>query len=96
MGMKQTLDVINRMEADGIIGRYAIAGPVAAYNYVETALTDDLDILIAFEASAQGGIAKRIPPPAWAGVGAICFAIAPSDPVSAEMFKTHFCDMLFR
>jgi hypothetical protein len=23
--MKQTLDVINRMEADGIIGRYAIA-----------------------------------------------------------------------
>jgi len=32
MGMKQTLDVINRMEADGIIGRYAIAGAVAAYN----------------------------------------------------------------
>jgi hypothetical protein len=29
MGMKQTLDVINRMEADGIIGRYAIAGEVA-------------------------------------------------------------------
>jgi hypothetical protein len=26
MGMKQTLDVINRMEADGVIGRYAIAG----------------------------------------------------------------------
>ena len=50
MGMKQTLDVINRMEADGIIGRYAIAGAVAAYNYVEPALTDDLDILIAFEA----------------------------------------------
>jgi hypothetical protein len=35
MGMKQTLDVINRMEADGIIGRYAIAGAVAAYNYIE-------------------------------------------------------------
>jgi hypothetical protein len=51
MGMKQTLDVVNRMEADGIIGRYAIAGAVAAYNYVEPALTDDLDILIAFEAS---------------------------------------------
>jgi len=34
MGMKQTLDVINRMEVDGIIGRYAIAGAVAAYNYV--------------------------------------------------------------
>ena len=35
MGMKQTLEVINRMEADGIIGRYAIAGAVAAHNYVE-------------------------------------------------------------
>ena len=51
MGMKQTLDVINRMEADGVIGRYAIAGAVAAYNYVEPALTDDLDIMIAFESS---------------------------------------------
>ena len=49
MGMKQTLDVINRMEADGIIGRYAIAGAVAAYNYIEPAVTSDLDILVAFE-----------------------------------------------
>jgi hypothetical protein len=49
MGMKQTLDVINRMEADGVIGRYAIAGAVAAYQYVEPTLTDDLDILVAFE-----------------------------------------------
>lgn len=50
MGMKQTLDVINRMEVDGIIGRYAIAGAVAAYNYVEPSVTDDLDILTAFDA----------------------------------------------
>jgi len=50
MGMKQTLDVINRMEADGIIGRYAIAGAVAAYNYVEPTVTEDLDLLIAFDA----------------------------------------------
>src|SRR5436853_2816760 len=49
MGVKQTLDVINRMEADGIIGRYAIAGAVAAYNYSEPAVTSDLDILVAFE-----------------------------------------------
>jgi hypothetical protein len=49
MGMKQTLDVINRMEADGIIGRYAIAGAVAAYNYVEPTVTEDVDILIAFD-----------------------------------------------
>jgi hypothetical protein len=39
MGMKQTLDVINRMESDGVIGRYTIAGVVAAYNYVEPTVT---------------------------------------------------------
>ena len=49
MGMKQTLDVINQMEADGIIGRYAVAGAVAAYNYIEPAVTSDLDILVSFE-----------------------------------------------
>jgi hypothetical protein len=49
VGMKQTLDVINRMEADGVIGRYAIAGAVAAYNYIEPAVTSDLDVLVSFE-----------------------------------------------
>jgi hypothetical protein len=53
MGMKQTLDVINRMEADGIIGRYAIAGAVAAFNYIEPALTEDLDLLVSFNRSAD-------------------------------------------
>jgi hypothetical protein len=46
--MKQTLDVINQMAAEGVIGRYAIAGAVAAYNYIEPALTNDLDVLISF------------------------------------------------
>ena len=49
MGMKATLEVINAMEADGVIGRYAISGAVAAYNYIEPTVTDDLDILIAFK-----------------------------------------------
>jgi hypothetical protein len=51
--MKQTLDVINRMEADGVIGRYAIAGAVAAYNYIEPAVTSDLDILVSFDEPAD-------------------------------------------
>jgi len=55
VGMKQTLDVINRMEADGIIGRYAIAGAVAAYNYIEPAVTSDLDILVSFVEHANTG-----------------------------------------
>src|SRR3989449_11564987 len=54
MGLKQTLDVLNAMEADGIIGRYAISGAVAAYNYIEPTVTADLDILISFhETSAR-------------------------------------------
>jgi prolyl-tRNA editing enzyme YbaK/EbsC (Cys-tRNA(Pro) deacylase) len=31
MGMKQTLDVLNRMEGEGVIDRYAIGGAVGAY-----------------------------------------------------------------
>jgi hypothetical protein len=53
MAIKQTLEVINQMEADGVVGRYAIAGAVAAYNYVEPAVTEDLDILISFEGRPQ-------------------------------------------
>jgi hypothetical protein len=49
MGMKQTLDVINMMEAERVIGRYAISGAVAAYNYIEPTVTEDLDILISFD-----------------------------------------------
>src|SRR5215471_7639289 len=49
MGMKQTLDVLNRMEADGVMSRYAIAGAVAAYNYIEPTVTEDLDILVSFD-----------------------------------------------
>jgi hypothetical protein len=53
MGMKQTLDVINTMEADGVISRYAIAGAVAAYNYIEPTVTEDVDILISLDASRR-------------------------------------------
>ena len=53
MGIKQTLDVINAMEADGIIERYAIAGAVAGYNYIEPAVTEDLDIIISFGAGSD-------------------------------------------
>jgi hypothetical protein len=56
MAIKETLEIINAMEADGVIGRYAIAGAVAAYNYIEPAVTNDLDILVSFrEARHQVG-----------------------------------------
>ncbi len=53
MGMKRTLEVVNAMEADGVIGRYAMSGAVAAYNYIEPTVTDDLDILISFKETSD-------------------------------------------
>jgi hypothetical protein len=60
MGMKQTLTVVNAMEADGVIGRYAISGAIAAYNYIEAAVTDDLDILVSFDRSTDQSTAGLI------------------------------------
>jgi hypothetical protein len=44
--MKATLDMINRMQADGVIGSYAIGGAVGAIFYLETFYTADLDIFV--------------------------------------------------
>ena len=42
--MKMARERINRMQADGVIGQYAIGGAVGATLYVEPAATFDLDI----------------------------------------------------
>lgn len=47
--IKDTFKVLNRMAADGIVKRYAVAGAVAALNYLEPTLTHDVDILISVE-----------------------------------------------
>ena len=47
--MKATLAVMNRMEADGVIGRYAIGGAVAATFYLEPSATLDIDVFVAFK-----------------------------------------------
>jgi hypothetical protein len=59
-GLKSTLQVINGMVADGIIQKYAVAGAVAALNYVEPTLTEDLDILVSLD-DLQGGHSKLDP-----------------------------------
>jgi hypothetical protein len=61
MAMKETITIINQMEADGAIGRYAIGGAVGAFNYIEVSFTEDLDILVSFEdqASKSGLITLR-------------------------------------
>ena len=42
--MQKTIKVIDRLQKEGIIKEYAIAGGVAAIFYVEPILTYDLDI----------------------------------------------------
>ena len=57
--MEKTLRVINRMETDGVIGRYAIGGAVAAIFYIEPFTTYDLDIF--FAADIPGGLITLTP-----------------------------------
>ncbi|MBZ5564687.1 MAG: hypothetical protein LAP13_19985 [Acidobacteriia bacterium] len=44
--MKATLEVINQMQVEGIIGQYAIGGAVGATFYVEPAATLDIDVFV--------------------------------------------------
>lgn len=46
MAIKDTLEIINRMQADGVVGRYAIGGAVGATFYIEPSATVDLDIFV--------------------------------------------------
>ena len=47
--MKATLEVINRMEAEGIVGKYAIGGAVGATFYLEPSATLDLHIFVSLK-----------------------------------------------
>jgi len=47
--MKATLEVINRMQADGVIGKYAIGGAVGATFYLEPSATLDVDVFVSLE-----------------------------------------------
>ncbi len=53
-GMTATFRVINRMVKDGVVESYAIAGAVAALNYIEPTLTEDLDVLVAVGDATDG------------------------------------------
>ena len=44
--MKDTLEAINRMRADGVIGKYAIGGAVGATFYLEPVATAEVDIFV--------------------------------------------------
>jgi len=55
--MRGSIAVVAKLKEKGVITNYAIAGAVAALNYIEPFLTADLDILISaadFEKRSSG------------------------------------------
>jgi len=44
--VKATLEAINKMQVDGVIGQYAIGGAVGATLYLEPAATLDVDVFV--------------------------------------------------
>jgi len=55
MTLRKTIEVVTQLAAKGTIANYAIAGAVAALNYIEPMLTEDLDILVSVD-----GFEKRM------------------------------------
>lgn len=59
--MRETLQIINQMQADGVIGKYAIGGAVGATIYLEPAATVDVDIFVALPAFSGSSLVSLSP-----------------------------------
>jgi hypothetical protein len=59
--MNGTLEVINRMQADGVIGKYAIGGAVGATFYLEPVTTADVDIFVMLPTSSESPLLSLSP-----------------------------------
>lgn len=49
MRIREVIEIINRMQEDGVIGAYAIGGAVGATFYIEPAATMDVDVFVLFD-----------------------------------------------
>jgi len=59
--MKRTLEMINQMEADGVIGRYAIGGAVGATFYLEPSATLDVDVFVSLPIAPGSSLVSLTP-----------------------------------
>ena len=59
--MKATLEVINQMCADGVIGNYAIGGAVGATFYLEPVATLDIDVFVSLQTSPGSRLISLTP-----------------------------------
>ena len=63
MNIKETIAIINQMQADGVIGKYAIGGAVGAHIFhsVSLPITQDVDIFVALNAPVGQSIVTLTP-----------------------------------
>jgi hypothetical protein len=61
MGVKKVIEMINRMQADGVIEHYAIGGAVGATFYLEPVATLDVDVFVEFQTEPGSRIASPEP-----------------------------------
>jgi hypothetical protein len=61
VNIKEVFTVINQMQADGVIERYAVGGAVGATFYLEPVATLDVDVFVAFQ-DEPGSILASLKP----------------------------------
>jgi len=61
MKIQDVIGMLNQMERDGVIERYAIGGAVGATFYLEPVSTLDVDVFIAFKARQESIIISPAP-----------------------------------
>lgn len=59
--MKATLEMINGMQTEGVIGKYAIAGAVGATFYLEPSATADIEIFVMLPAPPGSSLLSLAP-----------------------------------
>ncbi len=59
--MKSTLQIINQMQVDGVIGKYAIGGAVGATFYLEPSATIDIDVFVSLRSVRGSSIISLQP-----------------------------------
>jgi hypothetical protein len=54
--MEKVIEILNRMQADGVIEKFAIGGGIATIRYLEAYLTDDIDVFLSPVFMSEGGL----------------------------------------
>lgn len=54
--MERVIELLNRMQAEGIIENFAIGGGIAVIRYLEPYLTDDIDVFISPVVVGESGL----------------------------------------